>query len=82
LSVALELRNWLLKQMNARDSLDGVVVTVKVAVAEFGPKQVAQRLRSLADSLERNGELPGLKLSAETATQGGQDRRPSQRKTT
>ncbi len=71
--------------MNARDSLDGVVVTVKVAVAEFGPQQVARRLRSLADSLERTGELPGLKLAPGTAGGGIQDRRsksaPDQRKT-
>jgi hypothetical protein len=61
--VALQIRNWLLRQMNARDSMDGVIVTVKVAVAEFGPKQVAQRLRHLADSLERTGALPGLQLT-------------------
>ena len=61
--MALQIRNWLLKQMNARDSMDGVIVTVKVAVAEFGPKPVARTLRRLADSLERTGALPGLQLA-------------------
>jgi hypothetical protein len=37
----LHLRHWLLKQMNARDTLDGVAVTVKLAVTEFGAKSCA-----------------------------------------
>jgi hypothetical protein len=45
--------------MNARDSLDGVVVTVKLAITEFGPKRVANELRSMADLLECRGQLPG-----------------------
>jgi len=45
--------------MNARDSLDGVTVTVKLAVTEFGPQRVARELRSMATSLECRGMLPG-----------------------
>lgn len=56
----LAIRDWLLKQMNARDSIDGLTVTVKLAVTEFGPKRVARELRSMAASLERRGGLPGL----------------------
>ncbi len=48
--------------MNARDSLDGVTVTVKLAVCEFGPKRVARELRSMAELLECRGTLPGLKF--------------------
>jgi hypothetical protein len=48
----LQLRNWLLQQMNARDTLDGVAVTVKLAVTEFGTKKVAQELHSMAEYLE------------------------------
>jgi len=58
----LAIRNWLLEQMHASDSFDAVVVTVKVATTEFGAQQIARRLRRLADSLERTGELPGLQL--------------------
>lgn len=58
----LAIRNWLLKQMNARDSLDGVTVTVKLAVCEFGPKRVARELRSMAEKLEGRGKLPGWKF--------------------
>jgi hypothetical protein len=57
--VRLAIRDWLLKQMNARDTLDGVVVTVKLAVTEFGSKRVAQELHVLAEYLERTGRLPG-----------------------
>ncbi len=55
----LAIRDWLLKQMNARDSLDGVTVTVKLAVCEFGPKRVARELRAMANKLEVRGSLPG-----------------------
>ncbi len=48
--------------MKARDSLDGVTVTVKLAVCEFGPKRVARELRSMAEWLEHRGTLPGLKF--------------------
>jgi hypothetical protein len=53
--------------MNARDSLDGVSVTVKLAVTEFGPKRVARELRSMAASLDRRGMLPGWNFDLETA---------------
>ena len=56
----LAIRDWLLKQMNARDSLDGLTVTVKLAVTEFGPKRVARELRTMAKVLECRGGLPGL----------------------
>ncbi|MGZ4818437.1 MAG: hypothetical protein ACXVZJ_07420 [Terriglobales bacterium] len=62
----LAIRNWLLKQMNARDSLDGVTVTVKLAVCEFGAKRVARELRSMATKLEGRGTLPGWSFDGET----------------
>ena len=55
----LAIRDWLLQQMNARDTLDGVVVTVKLAVKEFGSQRVAKELHTLAEYLERTGHLPG-----------------------
>jgi hypothetical protein len=64
--VRLAIRDWLLKQMNARDSLDGVTVTVKLAVTEFGPKRVARELRSMAASLDRRGMLPGWNFDPDT----------------
>ena len=57
--VAPSVRNWLLRQLNAKDSLDGIVVTVKLAIIELGTKTVAKELRRLADCLERTGHLPG-----------------------
>jgi len=62
----LHLRNWLLKQMNARDSLDGVSVTVKLAVTQFGTKRVAHELRSWAAYLERAGTVPGWRFPTST----------------
>jgi hypothetical protein len=59
LQLALSIRNWLLRQLNANDALDGVTVTVKMAVTDHGPKMVAKELRRLADYLERTGEVPG-----------------------
>ncbi len=61
----LEIRDWLLEQMNARDSLDAVAVTVKLAMAEFGPRRVARELRSMASRLELQGKLPGWKFPQE-----------------
>ncbi len=52
--------------MKARDSLDGVTVTVKLAVCEFGAKRVARELRSMAEWLEHRGTLPGLKFDGIT----------------
>jgi len=57
--VARSVRNWLLRQLNAKDPLDGIVVTVKLALIELGTKTVAKELRRLADCLERTGRLPG-----------------------
>lgn len=54
-----EMRNWLLQQMNAEDSLDGIAVVTKIAVKEFGPSRVAEELRLLADYLEATDDLPG-----------------------
>ncbi|HKU20823.1 MAG TPA: hypothetical protein VJQ50_07390 [Terriglobales bacterium] len=62
--VALSIKHWLLRQLNANDSLDGVAVTVKLAVTEYGPKPVARELRKFADILERTGEVPGWKFPA------------------
>jgi hypothetical protein len=56
------IRDWILKQMNARDAMDGVAVVVKLAVQEFGPKKVASELRRLAARLEHYGDLPGWKF--------------------
>ena len=60
--------------MNARDSLDGLTVTVKLAVTEFGAKRVARELRSMAASLECRGGLPGLNFH-EVDMQGKPGRR-------
>ena len=56
------IREWLLQQLHASDTLQGVAVVVKVAVAEFGSKPVAQELRKIARHLERTGEVPGWKF--------------------
>lgn len=61
--------------MNARDSLDGVVVTVKLAITEFGAKRVARELRSMADLLEYRGTLPGLTFNSEEANATGKSNR-------
>ena len=53
------IRSWLLKQLNADDTMDAVAITVKLAAAEFGRKQVAQELRRMATSLERDERAQG-----------------------
>jgi len=53
------IRSWLLKQLNADDMLDAVVLTVKLATREFGRKRVAQELRRMAESLEKTGDVRG-----------------------
>ncbi len=63
--------------MNARDSLDGVTVTVKLAVSEFGAKRVARELRSMAAKLEGRGMLPGLNFENELTGAGSSGRRHS-----
>jgi hypothetical protein len=60
--MAPKIRDWILKQMDARDAMDGVAVVVKLAVQEFGPKKVASALRRLAARLEYYGDLPGWKF--------------------
>ncbi|MGI9103165.1 MAG: hypothetical protein ACR2IF_12065 [Terriglobales bacterium] len=73
----LEIRDWLLEQMKARDSLDAVAVTVKLAVTEFGPRQVAGELRSMAARLETAGNLPGWKFPHKLSEAGKPDRKRS-----
>ena len=65
--MALSIKHWLLRQLNANDSFDGVAVTVKLAVAEYGPKPVARELRKFADCLERTGQVRGWKFPAPVA---------------
>ena len=50
---------WLLEQLNARDTLDAVAITVKLAVQEMGSERVAEELRDLADYLDDKGNVPG-----------------------
>lgn len=50
---------WLLEQLHARDSLDAVAITVKLAVQEMGSERVAEELRGLADYLDDKGNVPG-----------------------
>jgi hypothetical protein len=50
---------WLLEQLNARDTLDAVAITVKLAVQEMGSERVAEELRGLADYLDDRGNVPG-----------------------
>lgn len=61
------IREWLLQQLHANNTLEGVAVVVKVAVSEFGSKPVAQELRKIARHLERTGEMPGWKFPVEAA---------------
>ncbi len=56
------IRKWLIQQLHANNSLDGVAVIVKLAVTEFGSKAVARELRQLARCLEKTGEVPGWKF--------------------
>jgi hypothetical protein len=53
------IRRWLLKQLNTNDTLDAVVLTVKLAVSDKGKKKVAKELRHMADSLEKTGSIQG-----------------------
>jgi len=50
---------WLLEQLNAKDTLDAVAITVKLAVREMGSERVAEELRGLADYLDDKGDAPG-----------------------
>jgi len=51
------VRRWLLKQLNTNDTLDAVVLTVKLAVSDKGKKKVARELRRMADRLEKTGSV-------------------------
>jgi hypothetical protein len=53
------IRRWLLNQLNAKNTLDAVVVAVELAVSDKGDKKVAKELRRMADSLERTGNIRG-----------------------
>ena len=53
------ITKWLLQQLNARDSLDAVAITVKIAVSEMGSARVAEELRGLAEYLDKKGNAPG-----------------------
>jgi len=53
------IRDWLLRQLNSRDVLDGVSVTIRLAVAELGPAKVAQELRRMTKQLDRTGNVTG-----------------------
>ena len=57
--MALAIGRWLLKQLNTSDTLDAVVLTVKLAVSDKGNKKVAKELRQMADSLEKTGSIQG-----------------------
>ena len=51
------VRRRLLKQLNTNDTLDAVVLTVKLAVSDKGKKKVARELRRMADRLEKTGSV-------------------------
>jgi hypothetical protein len=53
----MDLTNWIWKQLNARDAVDGMAVVISAAVQELGTKRVAQELRKLAEYLERTGSV-------------------------
>jgi hypothetical protein len=53
------IRRWLLKQLNTNDTLDAVVLTVKLAVSDKGNKRVAKELRRMADSVEEKRSIRG-----------------------
>lgn len=52
------IRDWLMKQFNAQDTLQAVAFCVGLALTEFSAKRVAAELRRLAEYLERTGRLP------------------------
>ena len=64
--MARAIRNWLLRQLNSKDVLDGVTVTVKLAVEEIGAKTVASELRRIAKQLEKTGKVPGWRFPQRT----------------
>ena len=60
--MARAIRNWLLRQLNSRNVMDGVTLTTKLAVEELGAKTVAGELRRVAKHLEKTGNVPGWKF--------------------
>ena len=64
--MARAIRNWLLRQLNSKNVLDGVTVTVKVAVEELGATTVASELRRIAKHLEKTGNVPGWRFPKRT----------------
>jgi hypothetical protein len=64
--MAKVIRNWLLRQLNSNDVLDGVSVTVKLAVEELGAKTVAEELRRIARQLEGSGNFAGWQFPRES----------------
>jgi hypothetical protein len=64
--LARAIRNWLLRQLNSKNVLDGVTVTVKVAVEELGARTVASELRRIAKHLEKTGNMPGWRFPKRT----------------
>jgi hypothetical protein len=59
----MSLMNWIWRQLNARDALDGMAVVIGAAVEDLGAKRVAQELRRLADYLERTGSTAAARAN-------------------
>ncbi len=66
--VLMSLMNWIWRQLNARDALDGMAVVIGAAVEDLGAKRVAQELRRLADYLERTGSTAAARANAVAST--------------
>jgi hypothetical protein len=64
----MSLMNWIWRQLNARDALDGMAVVIGAAVEDLGAKRVAQELRRLADYLERTGSTAAARASTASVT--------------
>lgn len=60
----MSLMDWIWKQLNARDALDGMAVVIGAAVHDLGAKRVAEELRRLADYLERTGSTAAARANA------------------
>ena len=65
--MARAIRNWLLRQLNSKNVLDGVTVIIKVAVEELGARTVASELRRIAKHLEKTGNVPGWRFPKRTS---------------
>ena len=64
----MSVMNWIWRQLNARDALDGMAVVIGAAVEDLGAKRVAQELRRLADYLERTGSTASARASTASVT--------------